>query len=184
MIGNDPSPRADPGSVLPTSESSGIRLDAQAVVHRAPKRLLAPEVALGRLNRDVPEEELDLVQFAAGEVAQSSTGASQIVRGQIIDAGGGGRIFRTTSHRTFAVIPFPQTRPTLLMARHRTVGDADHRGPCVDGVLDPRGHGDGADVPTLTDEIGDDPVLLALLNPPESQGQQLAPPEPTPEPSR
>jgi hypothetical protein len=39
-------------------------------------------------------------------------------------------------------------------------------------------------VPTLTDEIGDDPVLLALLNPPESQGQQLAPPEPTPEEHR
>ena len=76
---------------------------------------LLPEVALGRLNRDVPEEELDLVQFAAGEVAQSSTGASQIVR------------------------------------------------------------------PPLTDEIGDDPVLLALLNPPELQGQQLVPPEPTPE---
>jgi hypothetical protein len=66
MIGNDPFLRADPGSALPTIESSGIRLDAQAVVHRAPKLLLAPEVALGRLNRDVPEEEL-----AAGGVAQS-----------------------------------------------------------------------------------------------------------------
>ena len=66
MIGNDPFLRADPGSALPTIESSGIRLDAQAVVHRAPKLLLAPEVALGRVNRDVPEEEL-----AAGEVAQS-----------------------------------------------------------------------------------------------------------------
>ena len=49
MIGNNPSPRADPGSALPTIESSGIRLDAQAVVHRAPKLLLAPEVALGLL---------------------------------------------------------------------------------------------------------------------------------------
>ena len=53
---------------------------------------LHPKVALGRLYRDVHEEELDLVQFAAGEVAQSDTGASQIVRGQLIDASGGGRI--------------------------------------------------------------------------------------------
>jgi hypothetical protein len=53
----------------------------QAVVHRAPKLLRAPEVALGRLNRDLPEEDLDLVQVAAGEVAQSGTCASQIVRG-------------------------------------------------------------------------------------------------------
>jgi hypothetical protein len=51
------------------------------VVHRAPKLLRAPEVALGRLNGDVPEEDLDRVQVAAGEVAQSGTGASQIVRG-------------------------------------------------------------------------------------------------------
>ena len=53
----------------------------QAVVHGAPKLLRAPEVALGRLIRDVSEEDLDLVQVAAGEVAQSGTGASQIVRG-------------------------------------------------------------------------------------------------------
>jgi hypothetical protein len=35
-------------------------------------------------------------------------------------------------------------------------------------------------VPTFADEIGDDPVLLALLNPGELQRQQLAPPKPTP----
>jgi hypothetical protein len=44
-----------------------------------PELLFAPEVALGRLNRDVPEEELDLIQFAACEVAQPGTGSSQIV---------------------------------------------------------------------------------------------------------
>jgi hypothetical protein len=117
MIGNDPSPRTDPGSALPTIESSGIRLDAQAVVHRAPKLLLAPEVALGRLNRDVPEEELDLVQFAAGEwhsraqVRRRSCGARLLMSAAAA-------AFRTTSHRTFAVIPFPQRQPTSLMARN------------------------------------------------------------------
>jgi hypothetical protein len=34
-----------------------------------PELLFASEVALGRLNRDVPAEELDLIQFAAGKVA-------------------------------------------------------------------------------------------------------------------
>jgi hypothetical protein len=43
------------------------------------------------LDRDVPEEKLDLVQFAAGQVAQSRSGASQVVRGQLRDAGFGGR---------------------------------------------------------------------------------------------
>jgi hypothetical protein len=36
-------------------------------------------------------------------------------------------------------------------------------------------------VPAFADKIGDDPVLLTLLNPSELQGQQLAPAEPTPE---
>ncbi|HEV3061848.1 MAG TPA: hypothetical protein VGY48_26585 [Vicinamibacterales bacterium] len=39
-------------------------------------------------------------------------------------------------------------------------------------------------MPALADEIGNDPVLLALLNPPELQGQQLPPPKATPEEHR
>ena len=79
MIGNDPSPRADPGSALSTSESSGIRLDAGGRSRRT--EASACTRGSGRLIRDVSEEDLDLVQVAAGEVAQSGTGASQIVRG-------------------------------------------------------------------------------------------------------
>lgn len=63
---NDQSPRADPESAVRLAESGGIRFNAYVVVHGVPELLLAPEVALGRLNRNVPEEELDLVKFAAG----------------------------------------------------------------------------------------------------------------------
>ena len=84
--------RADPDSALPLAESRGIRFNADAVVHRVPELLLAPEVALGGLNRHVPKEELDLVQFAAGEVTQPRTRASQIVRRQLGDARLGGRV--------------------------------------------------------------------------------------------
>jgi hypothetical protein len=73
-------------------ESRGIRFDAQAVVHGVPELLVAPEVALRRLNRDMPEEELDLVQFTAGEGTQPGTRSSQIVRGPLGDARLGGRI--------------------------------------------------------------------------------------------
>ena len=71
-------------------ESRGIGFNAHAVVHRVPELLFAPEVALGCLNRDMPEEELDLVQFAPGEVTQSGTCAAQIVRGQLGDIRLGG----------------------------------------------------------------------------------------------
>ena len=51
------------------SGSSGIRVDAQSVVHGDSELLLASQVTLSRLDRDVAEQELDLIQFAAGKMA-------------------------------------------------------------------------------------------------------------------
>ena len=62
--------------------------------------LLAPEVTLGSLDGDVPKQELDLVQFAAGQVAESCAGAAPM---PARDAASG-----TTSHSTFGVIPLPR----------------------------------------------------------------------------
>ena len=67
--------------------SSKIWFDSQPVVHGNPKLLLASEVALCRLDGNVAEQELDLVEFAAREVAQTRTGSSKIVRRQLVDAG-------------------------------------------------------------------------------------------------
>src|SRR5215472_1432384 len=48
-------------------------LQADAVVHGAPKPLLAPQVPLRRFHRNVPQQKLNLLPFAAGRVAQSKT---------------------------------------------------------------------------------------------------------------
>ena len=50
-----------PGSQL----KRGIRLDSETVVDRASQSLFASKVALRRLDRDVPQEESNLIQFAA-----------------------------------------------------------------------------------------------------------------------
>jgi hypothetical protein len=63
--------------------SSGVRLDSQSVVHGNPELLLASEVALCRLDGNVAEQELDLIQFTAREVAEAGARAPQIVRGQL-----------------------------------------------------------------------------------------------------
>src|SRR5262245_33581898 len=47
---------------------SGV-LQPDSIINGMPKLLLAPEVALCGLNRCVTEKELDLLQFAAGEMA-------------------------------------------------------------------------------------------------------------------
>ena len=55
------------------------RLDANLIVDRSPDALFAAEIALGSLYRNVPQQELDLLQFATGRVAQSSAGPSKII---------------------------------------------------------------------------------------------------------
>jgi hypothetical protein len=58
---------------------SGFR-QKNAVVYRLSQFLLAPEVALRRLNRDMPEQELDLFQFSSGEMTQAGAGPAKVMR--------------------------------------------------------------------------------------------------------
>jgi hypothetical protein len=51
------------------------------IIHGVPEPLFATEVPLGRLHRNVAEQELDLFQFTTSLVAQARTGSSQIVWG-------------------------------------------------------------------------------------------------------
>jgi hypothetical protein len=47
------------------SGDSGIWFDSDAIIDRRPKPLLAARVSLGRLNRHMSQQELDLLQFAS-----------------------------------------------------------------------------------------------------------------------
>ncbi len=49
---------------------STLRLDTDSVVDGRPDSLLAAQVSLGGLDRDVTEEKLDLFQLAAGGMTQ------------------------------------------------------------------------------------------------------------------
>jgi hypothetical protein len=49
-------------------------LDAKLVVNRVTQLLFATQITLGSLNRSVPKQELDLLQFAACDVTQAGTG--------------------------------------------------------------------------------------------------------------
>ena len=52
---------------------SVLCFNADPITHRGPNALLAAEVSLRRLDGNVSEQELDLLQFAARRVAQPST---------------------------------------------------------------------------------------------------------------
>lgn len=49
-----------------------LRFDADAIVYGSADPLLAAEVAFGSLHRNMSKQELDLVQFSSGGMAQFS----------------------------------------------------------------------------------------------------------------
>ena len=57
-----------------------VWLQSDPVIHRIAKSLLTSKVAFGCLDRDVSKQKLNLLQFAAGLVAESSACSPQVVR--------------------------------------------------------------------------------------------------------
>ncbi len=108
------------------------------------------------------KEELNLIQFAAGQMAK----CAQVQRrswGSSFSMSARAAAALTTSQSAF-VIPSPQIRPVLLIARKTA--------PCVMpaavvhvsiAAVDPGRHRNRADVSAFANEIRNDPMLLALL---------------------
>jgi len=55
------------------------RLDTDAIVDCVTNSLLATEIFLSRLDRNMSKQKLDLLQFAASNVAQARTRAAEIM---------------------------------------------------------------------------------------------------------
>jgi hypothetical protein len=66
--------------------ASRIRFEPDSIIHGRADALLAAEVSLCGLNRDVAKQELYLFQFASRCVAQPCAGPAQVVRRQFFYA--------------------------------------------------------------------------------------------------
>jgi hypothetical protein len=67
-FGRDKSPRADLSALGENGSRRRTGLDPEPIVDGTSQLLLASQVAFSRLNRNVPEEELNLIEFAAGQM--------------------------------------------------------------------------------------------------------------------
>ena len=61
-----------------------IRSEVEKIVYRMSEILFATEIAFRRLDRCMPQQELNLLQLAAIAVAQLRTGSPQVVRGNVL----------------------------------------------------------------------------------------------------
>ncbi len=155
---------------------SGV-LHTQIVVDGMIEFLLAAQVAFGRLNRCVAEQELHLLQLSTSQMAQPGACPTQVVRGQVLDASALRRGFHNMPYR-FRCEP---VAPKLAHAVHPTENgaavDFGSRGPVVKRSLDPRRDRDRADMFSLADQICDDAVFLPNLEVLQLEADQLGPPQ-------
>jgi hypothetical protein len=91
-------------------------LEAEHIIHREPQFLFAPEIAFGRLDRAMPEQELDLFEFATGEMTEAAYVRRRSCGASLSMSATRAACF-TIFQITFGVMPSPQIVPALLIDR-------------------------------------------------------------------
>jgi len=61
-----------------------VRSEVEKIVHWMPEILFAAEIVFRRLNGNMPQQELDLLQLSTIVVAQLRTGSTQIMRCDVL----------------------------------------------------------------------------------------------------
>jgi len=126
--------------------------------------LLGTEVAFGRLDGCVAEQELDLLQVAAVLAAEFRAGTAQIMCAETLDTDGFRGGFDHAPHCPVAQFLSHDT-PTFGDRPELPSGTmASGSRPRVHQELNPHGDGHRANAATFAAEIGNHPAAFALLN--------------------
>jgi hypothetical protein len=111
----------------------------------------------------MPEEELDLFDFATCSVAQLCTGSAQIVWCEVIQL----RPFGTPPNHVPDDVLGNAFSPGCSVTAHgpedAASADLGHQHPTIDRFLDPDGHGHGPDMPALANQVDNGPMPLPDL---------------------
>jgi len=128
---------------------SPVGFNADSVIDRVSKTLLTAKIPLGRLDGDVAQQKLDLVQVPSGIAAQPRAGPTEVVRGQIFNCGPFGAVLDDMPDRPLRYTPSPNLTSPANAPKHAAFAQACRNKPRVDGALDPIRNGHGSNVTSL-----------------------------------
>ncbi len=66
-------------AVLDLRRSRRVRFQLNSIIHRVAETLFAAQVPLRRLHRDMPQKELNLLQFTVGLMAKTGASPAKVV---------------------------------------------------------------------------------------------------------
>src|SRR5215813_3366036 len=144
-----------------------------------PKILFAGEIALRGLNRCMPKQELNLLQFTTPVVTKFRTGTPQVVRSNVLQAcslaAGSNHVPDNILGDTMA----PDLSQPSHCSKDLSLVHPSGSRPLIESGFYPVGNGHGPDVATFANQIDHGPVPLAHLNVVQLQAHQFRSPKTT-----
>ena len=137
----------------------------------------APEVTLGRLHGDVAEEELDLLQFAAGCATEPSATPPKIVRPKLAHTDFRRKLFDDVPNELLRHHFAPNRPSATHAAEEAATGDSSGLHPVIEETAHQVRDRDGSNVTTLPSQVHDCPMALTLLKVVDGQASEFMAPK-------
>jgi hypothetical protein len=144
--------------------SHPVWLQANSVIDSIAKPLLTVQVAFCRLDRNVAQQKLNLLQFTASLMAQAGACASEIVRRESRNLTVFCLLLHDAPDDLGAEAGCPDPSSLIDRAKESASGDSVSLHPRVNSSFYPVRNRNCSNVAALADKIGNNPALLPLLD--------------------
>ena len=141
-----------------------VHSEVEKIVHWMPEVLLAAEIAFGRLNRCVPEQELNLLKFTTPVVAQLRTSPAQVVWCNMVQTCSLTAMPDHIPHNVLRDAMAPHLSLPCHGSEDLALCDVGSARPLVESGFNPVWNGHGANVATLAYQIDHRPMPLPHLD--------------------
>jgi len=134
------------------------------IIDRIAESLFTSQVTFRRQHRNVPQQKLNLLQFATGLVAKAGAGPTKVVRREGRNLTGLCLLLHDTPNVLGTEAGSPDPASLIDRTKESASCNSGRLHPGVNPGLHPIRHWNGSYVTALADKIGYDPMFLALLD--------------------